>query len=1079
MNKFEQARAELLSALRKYLVGPLEGEEEVISESPRDRYHVGILAPSGSEIPPEEDDQDDSGDAGGPEAASSDGILALANVAWQAAAGMTFQVPSSVRVLVDLSFADYVPQPVASGEERAEPKDKTDANEPAGTASRARQRIESWRRKPRALGRLAIPEADEPGDGRPSVLGELDGVQVVAIVRRVDNVRMITVSVVNRRVATRNRKEDQDQVGALQRDPSIYQVSMRAYHADGEDVFVARPPGIHISDDDAVAHEVLYRNVKQFAVGHGCAVDWALSSHNSGRATEIRTEWIPAVEVYKASAGVDALANSRLLSVDYLADTHKRIEICAELGKLPAAYAEWIASIESSAEKVVESFDLRLRARVQAVIAENVEQCRRVHDRLVEGVGLLGTDDDVFEAFRMANAAMALSMRRSRRNVEPRWYPFQLAFILMTLASTSNPGHRERQVMDLIWFPTGGGKTEAYLGLVAFVLFHRRLAARGGTSGGGTAVLTRYTLRLLTVQQFERATRTIMACELLRRSNPDRYGREEFTIGLFVGNTATPGTLDTAKEIISGSAQPDETATTLPLEECPWCGHVLEYGYQTVTDKTVVTRCPGKDCDFHEGIPFGCVDEHLYNAPPSMIIGTVDKFAMMAWEPRIKEFFGNGDVTRDPPSLIIQDELHLIGDALGTVTALYETAVDSLCSRNQLGPKIIGSTATIRRAGEQIKRIYARRLQQFPPSGIDYNDSFFYSEDRTVPGRLYVGVHAQGRSPKYTLARVTGILAQGSMYIQELPVRDQYHTVVQYFNSLRELGGAIVLAYDDVRRYIDSMPCVGPDRRKLGVIQELTSYIPSREIKVVLKRIARGITDNDEDSEPIDLLLSTNMISVGVDVERLGVMIVNGQPKTTSEYIQASSRVGRGRGSAGLVVTLYNWTRPRDRSHYERFRAYHQSFYRYVEATSVTPFSARARDRALHGVLFALARLRIPELEESPGGVVDPAVRESLESLCNILIDRAELADESEVEHTRNTLNRLLTLWEDAVQQQEVTWRKEGKTGKPYFLCQPNRLCNDAIFDATPQSMRDVDPPCPVQLLSVAELTKRFDGGQR
>ncbi len=1035
MNEYEKARDLLLTDLRRYFVGPLLGEEEIIEEPAWDRYHTGMLYPAGTEVSSEEDDQEAGGDTSAADGGLDDGIFALANVARQAACGMTFQVAVGAAVSVDVSFAEYIAE--------AERK---------------------WKRRPTRVEGLPIPLEG----GEKTVLHCADGIEVCVGQRKLGSVRAITVSVVNKRKEpdrSTARKTEK-----LPEDRAIYQVRIRAFSAQG-DVFVARPAGIHISDPEFVVHELLYRDVKQFAVGHGCAVDWQLAPQNPGLASNVWVEWIPATEVKKASAVVASLQDAKGQDVEYLASGPQK-DVCHALTQIAKAYGAWITELEKKSGSVVADFEPDLVPKIGSAASGNLDDCRAVLTRIEEGIERLRSRSDVFEAFQLANRAMAMSMRITRPKAVPRWFPFQIAFILMALPSTLDEGHAHREVMDLIWFPTGGGKTEAYLGLVCLVLFFRRLRWRGSPESSGTAVLTRYTLRLLTVQQFERAARTVMACELLRRKDKDRLGVSPFDIGLFVGNSATPGSLRQAGDIIQGRAQPDETATTLPLTRCPWCASGLSLRNQKIVGKAVVTACPNPKCDFQGGIPFSCVDEQLYDAPPSVVIGTVDKFAMMAWEPNIAELFGRGRKTRQPPSLIIQDELHLISDALGTVTALYESAIDHLCSVEGKHPKIVGSTATIRRAGDQAKRLYLRKVQQFPPSGLDHSDSFFYGEDNENPGRLYVGVHAQGRSPKFTLARLIGTLSQSALKIQDKAVQDHYYTLVAYFNSLRELGGAIVMAYDDVQRYIEAMPDASQTKRQLLVVQELTSYLPSHEIPDVLALMARGLLDHDTDSAPIDLLLSTNMISVGVDVDRLGLMVVNGQPKTTSEYIQASSRVGRPKGSAGLVVTLYNWTRPRDRSHYERFRAYHKSFYRYVEATTVTPFSPRARDRALHGVLFSLARLSVPELASN---IVagDQATINKVRQLSGVLAKRAEYVDQREAVHTAHDLEDIIGMWVDGAEG-SATWRKEKGTNR-YFLIQPSKTgVQAAVFPPTPQSMRDVDPPAPVRLLNVSELDQVF-----
>ena len=461
-----------------------------------------------------------------------------------------------------------------------------------------------------------------------------------------------------------------------------------------------------------------------------------------------------------------------------------------------------------------------------------------------------------------------------------------------------------------------------------------------------------------------------------------------------------------------------------------------------------------------------------------MVVATIDKFARMAWEPRIKNIFGVS--LKNPPTLIIQDELHLISDALGTLAALYETAIDHMSSKNERQPKIIGSTATIRRASYQCWRLFKREARQFPPSGLDASDSFFYKSDIDNPGRLYLGIHAQGRSPKHTLVWTVGTLGQSATEatLPDESIRDHYHTLVLYFNSLRELGGALVLAADDIPRFLESIVPDADQRRMFSQLKELTGQVPSSEIKSMLRALQRTIYDTEDvDNEPLDLVFSTNMISVGIDVDRLGLMVVNGQPKTTSEYIQATSRVGRPTGSAGLVVTLYNWTRPRDRSHYERFTTYHRSFYRNVESVSVTPFAARARDKALHAVLVSMVRLLIPELSESSLAYEirnSDDLQQRVRDLAAIIVERAEAVDPDEREATENNLNSLLDHWFDEADHRNdaLVWSKFGSKRRCHpVLRNPDAKPSQGMWK-TLHSMRDVQKPSPVRILTQSKFRK-------
>jgi len=641
----------------------------------------------------------------------------------------------------------------------------------------------------------------------------------------------------------------------------------------------------------------------------------------------------------------------------------------------------------------------------------------------------------------------------------------------------------DRQTLDLIWFPTGGGKTEAYLGLSAYALFHRGLTAKNADEAGGTAIITRYTLRTLTVQQFERTTLAIMACESVRASHPVLSAHHSWSIGLLVGSAATPKWLlrkragDMSAEDLLEKGGKEAEGALLPLKKCPWCGTTLGLDELHLhhDHKSLLTRCRNEACEFHQGIPVRIIDEHLVNDPPSFVVATIDKFAQLAWEPELARLLGHSTEAA-PPDLIIQDELHLINDSLGTIAGLYETAIDALASRDGVGPKIVGATATIKRAGEQVKSLFLRYTAQFPPSGIDASDSFFYSEDTDQPGRLYVGIHAQGRSPKHTLPRILGTFAQSVTQIEPRAVRDAYWTIVTYFNSLRELGGALVVAEDDVPAYQKTLAQVtGHDYRPLGLKVEMTSQVPSVRIPEILDELRVGLEGDEVDRDPIDLLLATSMISVGVDVDRLGLMVVAGQPKTTAEYIQASSRVGRPKGSAGLVVTQYNWTRPRDRSHYERFMVYHRSFNRFVEAVSVTPFSPRARDRALAGVVATLLRTTIDELQEN--NIKHPEdIAKKLDHLLkpvrDVILSRVEAVDAREVDDTREHLKQLFDDVEEFLLHNAgsakfwIRWRldKDSRDNGDFMLGSGMNPAEDDSPWVAMLSMRDTDSPAPLRL---------------
>jgi superfamily II DNA/RNA helicase len=309
---------------------------------------------------------------------------------------------------------------------------------------------------------------------------------------------------------------------------------------------------------------------------------------------------------------------------------------------------------------------------------------------------------------------------------------------------------------------------------------------------------------------------------------------------------------------------------------------------------------------------------------------------------------------------------------------------------------------------------------------------------------------------------------------------DPYMTVLGYFNSLRELGGARRILEEEVQNTIKSYGIrkrVGEerglfqDRKKFSQVVELTSRVSTDMVAEARRRLGVGFYDLDQ---RVDCAIATNMISVGLDIPRLGLMVVLGQPKTHAEYIQATSRVGRTDEGPGLVVTLLNFHKPRDRSHYERFRHYHETFYRSVEVGSVTPFSARALDRGFAGALVGLARHAEPRLTPPEGAERIADVRSELErQLLDAFLERVRqqpFADEAErEERLRSVQDRVVDLLD--------SWRKIFEDYRAagvdlqyqkYELKQPKPLLREILdkdfesehhrkFRAN-RSLRDVEP---------------------
>jgi len=868
-----------------------------------------------------------------------------------------------------------------------------------------------------------------------------------------------------------------------------------------------------LDDSDVDSFNLLYRNVAEFAVGHGCGVDWRDGEYDHERACRISTTLTPSYEV----PAVQHLELADLIGLDMkvLAYIDQQEKIKEVLTPLVKHYNTWI--------KKKKSIKLEKYHKQQQ---KHLDICQEASDRIMEGIEILSRDAEVFEAFKFANEIMlyqrsytqwAAKYRTTKvREKEPtlrgKWRPFQLAFILLNIKSFYKPATKERNWAELLWFPTGGGKTEAYLGLAAFVMALRRI--RGNEQGihgyAGTTVLMRYTLRLLTIQQFQRASSLICAAEYLRSKNPIKWGKEKFSIGLWVGGGTTPNTFMEANDVLADLKQKKRVFDGNPvqLHHCPWCGEELSAQNYFADKQIFRIICPNTSCYFNSnGIPAYTVDEAIYYQCPSILIGTVDKFARLPWNGDIASIFGHvdrycqrhgfirkGDDHEDshlaangfpksktfeiqqllPPELIIQDELHLISGPLGSMVGLYETAIDYLStSPSGIKPKVVASTATIRRSEEQIKGVFNRTVKQFPPSGIDSEDSFFSFavSKQEKPGRKYVGLFFPGASGKTSIVRIYAALLQSAIELRSKfseEYIDPYWTLVGYFNSLRELGGTVRLIEDDIDDRIRYLKDKNIERRYIKYTEELTSRIPATDIPKILSKLEQTSSSG---KNPVDVLLATNMISVGVDIDRLGLMTVTGQPKGTSEYIQATSRVGR--KYPGLVFVLYNWSRPRDISHYEQFISYHSKLYSYVEATSVTPYSYRARDKALAAVIIGMLRQIDESLFRNSYAKNFTNQNQYIQFVKSIIIDRCKQIELIDNENIEEEIDDILAWWvkksEEHSDLLDYAQYKFSKKDTPVLL----RSINQEISGARliPDSLRDVEAEVKVYYLDFEEET--------
>lgn len=924
---------------------------------------------------------------------------------------------------------------------------------------------------------------------------------------------------------------DRPPIGGGERDRAfVFQAELEVSSATG---FVPRPDlrSAGGGDWDDRVSDLHYADTPEFATGHGVSATWAAEA---GACHTIRTVWLPEAEVERTET---TAVEDVELSMDRLGELKDGDDVRTVLEPLVAQYRAWIER-QGTALSAIELESRRETAQ------ELLRRASLAAKRMARGIETLAEDADALDAFRMANRAVARALR-TRLGVEhPGWRTFQLAFILLNLPGIADPNDPNRETVDLLYFPTGGGKTEAYLGLAAFTMVLRRLRnpQNEGRAGAGVSVIMRYTLRLLTLDQLARAAGLVCSLELERQEQPDRYGVWPFEIGLWVGKASTPnamgkrgdGRSDTARSKVNRfKANPDRNPSPIPLEACPWCdmdftpeSFSLEPDSDHPTELRVV--CTNFDCDFSgdNALPIVAVDEPLYRRLPAFLIATVDKFAALPWVAPTGVLLGGADrynrsgfygpadpdgrpldTPLPPPDLIVQDELHLISGPLGTMMGLYETALDALALRELEGravrPKVVASTATVRKAQDQIQALFGRsRTEVFPPAGPDRRDSFFARIAATdeVPGRLYLGIASKGRNPKVlmrrTLLAVMGAAERayrdlGGHEVGPSNAADPYMTALCYFNSLRELGGARRIIEEEVqstlqsvgieRKRLNKEQTLLKDRKALQTVIELTSRVSTDQVAVARARLDATFDERDR----VDFALATNMISVGLDIQRLGLMLVTGQPKTTSEYIQATSRVGRDRHRPGLVLTLLNVHKPRDRSHYERFRHYHETFYRSVEVPSVTPFSARALDRGLAGALVGLARHADRRLTAPRGAEKIDDVRSTLESdLVATFEHRVRsqpIRDPDELEErlrsVRSRISDLLDSWVRVVAMQRevgghLQYQKyEPGSGKPLLqdmLAEDFETQHHRKFRAN-RSLRGVEPQVNVAIYDYHE----------
>jgi len=677
---------------------------------------------------------------------------------------------------------------------------------------------------------------------------KLEGVTafVRIIVRNIKDTLRLKVFIVND--GKKSSSDDKSQ------EKHVYQPEIKIEALEGSELLSF--PSTRVGTSSLEDRLLYLRNRKNkiFASAYGCAAHWDVSPEKSCR--EVKTTFLPRHEVKPLTfeiGGMEKVLSQHYLSYGILGNHQS---VISDLKDFVSEYRKWIENL------LLENDDLDPESEEVQVIISDCIECA---DRMNEGIRIIENDPVSREAFALANLSMLMQAVHRDEVVKPMkrydplkdyldqtsgysWRPFQLAFLLLSVDPVSDPHSTYRDLVDLIWFPTGGGKTEAYLCVTAFTIIHERLLSP--ESKYGTTVISRYTLRLLTAQQFERTAALVCSMELMRRLWPGKLGKTPISLGLWLGGEMTPNRIQDAENRLEQLFLEDEPYKNNPfmLNDCPCCrtpllpkrrGVKKEYGFEIKMGK-LLFECIDNSCPMAAGIPVAIVDDQIYEELPTIVIGTIDKFARLTWLERAGWLLNGKVGVYPPPKLIIQDELHLIAGPLGSLAGVYETSIEALCGLYGTKPHMIASTATVRQADEQCKALYGRQVRQFPPPGLNESDSFYAKKDIESPGRVYLGVMAPHITGVTAAVRIHAILLQSQIESSgPEDLDDNYWTLVSYFNSIRELGSATTLAADDIPGRIQ---VIQPDRERRRSLHsnnfiDLYSARKGSELGDILKRL--------------------------------------------------------------------------------------------------------------------------------------------------------------------------------------------------------------------------------------------------
>ena len=979
-------RYKIIESIHSNLIGPQGGEGEVvIGRAPLLNYISGKLYAEGTETndTTNHDDNDGSNDAGSNEGdsinSSGDEPLSDTFQSLPSSAGISFCIKNDTNIEIEASCGIY--EPLEEEDDEGEKQESDENNQ--GDKQKAKSKHRRLPYKDRIL-------IDRNKKNNPLPCFDERAELLFKITPLDEQSNIVTVTLRNSQI--------KDLANILE--TTLFQIELKITSIDNMIEPYPTSNNSHLNEEE-LEMQLRYIHDRPYARGWNVSVDWDLKNGSEG-AQSVQIAYFPKEFVHRMlfeipSVDSEIFEDDHIFNLAYLSNEDSdKSDVIEALNNFANFFEKWIKNLQPTDEMCDTS---------ESIIKKINTSLKRIRS----GINAL-EDDLVYSCFQLANYSMLIQMAHFNENGEQvfdleqgrslenldyktykqfNWRPFQLAYFLLTLESVIDEENEDRNVVDLIWFQTGGGKTEAYLLVAAFEMIHRRI--KFGEKGLGTAIINRYTLRFLTTDQFTRTARLICALERIRRDPDietklkDRLLNEPFTLGLWVGKSVTPNKLDRdiqndddlsargrLQNMKENIGNPERFLNYFQIESCPSCATKLYPASQMINDDGEVNElywglryennrfmmfCPNDGCLFNDtqsgGLPLLVIDDQIYEQPPTFLMGTIDKFANLAWEKRSKKIV-TGNATVMPPSLIIQDELHLITGSLGTLAAIYESSIDTIANLTGSKPKYIAATATIKNSTQQCRRIFARKCKIFPSPGLSMNDSFFSIIDQSEnTARMYLGL--MGSMPGTVNSFKT--MAAMLQVINEIDLSDEeknaFWTLLTYHNSIRELGRTISTYGDEIPAQMKNYASTQDKIRKLkGELYEVSS----KAVKSISDARAALLKEYEpNNNNAYDFVPCTNMISVGIDIQRLSYMFVNGHPKMNSEYIQATSRVGRGK-IPGLVITNYSAFKPRDRSFFEQFKTFHQTIHREVEPTTVTPGSVNAMKKALHAALIIAVR---------------------------------------------------------------------------------------------------------------------------